>query len=112
MTALKPMLDAIDELLAENAASFRPPTIAEQMHATGLHPIADPRPRPGAHAAPWTGTHAFVDAWEALKCYPPTGRRVDRDRLGLLVAWTTELRPDQVQAAEWTLAAVDPWQCT
>jgi hypothetical protein len=114
MTALKPMIDALGECLAENAATPRPPSIAEQMRQTGLHPIAGARPHPGAHAAPWTGTRAYTDAKWALECYPPTGRRVDRDAQGgplaALPGGANALRPDQVHAAEWTMAAVDPWQ--
>lgn len=101
MTYLKPITDAIDEVLAANAV--RLPTIGQQINTTGFHPIANGRTDRGRHAQLWTADGVLQDALDGLDCgLVITARHRSRDffggAFGLLV--------HEVVAADWTIGVL------
>lgn len=102
MTFLKPLIDALDEVLAENAVTTTAPSVAEMITSTGLHPNADYRQGQGRHALPWTPGSVLSDAKDALTQLTPEGRHRDR---GYFLGPLPMLRRT-VAAAEWTVGAL------
>lgn len=103
MTVLKTIDDALLECVTnEEHPLTHPPTVAQQVNDTGLHPIAEGRTTRAKHAEPWRAAFAYLDAKDALDGVQATGRHVDRTflvgRMGLLER--------EVEAAVWTLGAV------